>query len=82
MTPQISRATIDGIEFVYQERGSGEPVVLVHAGIFSDFFEPLLGQPVLAARYRIVTYHRVGCATSGRARRPVASRKKRSTVDP
>jgi pimeloyl-ACP methyl ester carboxylesterase len=61
-----SRAVLDGVELEYQARGAGEPVVLVHAGIFADWFEPLLQQPALTARYRIVSYHRVGYAGSSR----------------
>src|SRR5438128_1455039 len=72
MTQVVSRAAIDGVELEYQQLGSGEPVVLVHAGIFSDFFAPLIEQPALAERYRLVNYHRVGCAGSGRASGPVS----------
>ncbi|MGB8433584.1 MAG: alpha/beta hydrolase [Burkholderiales bacterium] len=67
MTRQMTRAAIDGVELEYQQLGSGEPVVLVHAGIFSDFFAPLVEQPALAGRYRVLNYHRVGCAGSSRA---------------
>jgi len=72
MTEQTARAAIDGVELEYQEIGSGEPVVLVHAGIFCDFFAPLIEQPALAGRYRVVSYHRVGCAGSSRASGPVS----------
>ena len=43
-------------------RGRGEPVVLVNAGVFADWFAPLLDQTALTARYRVVHYrphHRV-----------------------
>lgn len=69
---QMSRAAVDGVELEYQQVGSGEPVVLVHAGIFSDFFAPLVDQPALAERYRVVHYHRVGCAGSSRAPGPMS----------
>jgi pimeloyl-ACP methyl ester carboxylesterase len=72
MTQQMSRAAIDGVELEYQQRGSGVPVVLVHAGIFSDFFEPLVEQPALAGHHRVVNYHRVGCAGSSRVSGPVS----------
>jgi pimeloyl-ACP methyl ester carboxylesterase len=72
MRKEMSRAAIDGVELEYQELGSGEPVVLVHAGIFWDFFAPLVEQPALAGRYRVVNYHRVGCAGSSRAPGPVS----------
>ena len=60
------RATLDGVELEYRTVGEGEPIVLVHAGVFADFFEPLLREPSLASRYRLVTYHRVGYAGSSR----------------
>lgn len=47
-------------------RGSGEPVVLVHAGLFADWFKPLLGEAALVGRYRVVSFHRVGYAGSSR----------------
>jgi pimeloyl-ACP methyl ester carboxylesterase len=40
-------------------------VLLIHPGIFADWFVPLLKEPALTARYRLVRYHRAGCAGSG-----------------
>jgi pimeloyl-ACP methyl ester carboxylesterase len=57
-------AALDGIELEYKIQGSGEPVVLIHPGHFADWFMPLLAEPALADRYRLLTYHRVGCAGS------------------
>ena len=68
----MSRANIDGVELEYETRGNGEPVVLVHAGIFADWFKPLVDEPGLAGRYRVVSYHRVGYAGSGRLTGPVS----------
>jgi len=71
--PVLSRANVDGLELEYETRGSGEPVVLVHAGIFADWFKPLVDEPGFAGRYRMVSYHRVGYAGSSRlAGRPVS----------
>jgi pimeloyl-ACP methyl ester carboxylesterase len=61
-----NRAALEGFELEYQRRGSGEPVVFVHAGVFADWFEPLLREPALADRYSMVTYHRIGYAGSSR----------------
>ncbi len=61
---QMDRATLDGIELEYEMRGSGEPVVLIHPGHYADWFMPLLAEPLLVDRYRLLTYHRVGCAGS------------------
>ena len=66
------RATLDGIELEYRTVGAGEPVVLVHAGVFADWFEPLLKEPSLASRYRLVTYHRIGYAGSSHVAGPVS----------
>src|SRR5690348_13358135 len=65
---QMDRATLDGIELEFEIRGSGEPVVLIHPGHFADWFMPLLAEPVLADRYRLLAYHRVGCAGSSPAK--------------
>jgi pimeloyl-ACP methyl ester carboxylesterase len=59
-------APIDGIELEYEVRGSGDPVVLIHAGVCAEFFAPLLEQPALADHYTLVSYHRTGYAGSSR----------------
>jgi pimeloyl-ACP methyl ester carboxylesterase len=68
----MGRAVLDGIELEYAIRGSGEPVVLIHPGHFADWFMPLLDEPALADRYRVLTYHRVGCAGSSAIAAPVS----------
>jgi pimeloyl-ACP methyl ester carboxylesterase len=68
----LVRARLDGIELEYEDRGAGEPVVLVHAGIFADWNGPLLAEPALTRRYRVVSYHRVGCAGSSRMAGPIS----------
>jgi pimeloyl-ACP methyl ester carboxylesterase len=67
----MSRATLDGVALDYETWGAGEPVVLVHAGIFADWFKPLRDVPALAGRHRVLSYHRVGYAGSGRVTGPV-----------
>lgn len=62
----MDRAVLDGAELEYQVHGRGEPVVLIHPGIYADWFRPLLGEPALTTRYRLVLYHRAGCAGSSR----------------
>lgn len=68
----MSRVNVDGLELEYESRGSGEPVVLIHAGIFADWFKPLLEEAALTGRYRVVSYHRTGYAGSGRLAGPVS----------
>jgi pimeloyl-ACP methyl ester carboxylesterase len=60
----MDRAQLGDVALEYEIRGSGEPVVFIHPGIFVDWFTPLFHEPALATRYRLVHYHRVGCAGS------------------
>lgn len=60
----MNRAQIDGRALEYEVRGAGEPVVLVHGAHIADAFAPLLAEPVLAERYRLILYHRRGFAGS------------------
>ena len=60
----MQRAPIDGIELEYEIRGSGEAVVLIHAGVCAEFFRPLIEQRALTSRYTVVRYHRTGYAGS------------------
>jgi pimeloyl-ACP methyl ester carboxylesterase len=61
----MERAEIDGLTLEYEDQGSGEPIVLLHAGLCADWFKPLLDEPALARR-RLIRYHRVGYAGSSR----------------
>jgi pimeloyl-ACP methyl ester carboxylesterase len=63
---RLEAASLDGFELEYEMRGAGEPVVLMHAGVCADFFKPLMEEPALADRYRLVRYHRIGYAGSSR----------------
>ena len=69
-TKSWQRASLGGVQLEYRTVGVGEPVVLVHAGVFADWFEPLLKEPSLS-RYCLVTYHRVGYAGSSHVTGPV-----------
>jgi len=68
----MNRAVLDDVELEYELHGDGVPVMLIHPGIFADWFTPLLQQSALTGRYRLVHYHRVGCAGSGRVAGPVS----------
>lgn len=68
----MNRAILDGIELEYEVRGTGEPVILVHAGVLPQWFKPLLNEPALTSRYLIVRYHRAGYAGSSRVKGPVS----------
>jgi pimeloyl-ACP methyl ester carboxylesterase len=68
----MNRAALDDIELEYEVRGVGEPVVLMHAGVFADWFKPLLEEPALTSCYLLVRYHRIGYAGSSRIAGPVS----------
>ena len=70
--PRMNRAQIDGIEFAYELRGVGEPVVLIHWGVASAWAEPPLREPGLAESYRLVSYHRAGFGESSRVTGPIS----------
>jgi len=46
--------------------------VLVHAGIFAGWFTPLVEEPALTDRYRVLSYYRIGYAGSSRVAGPVS----------
>jgi pimeloyl-ACP methyl ester carboxylesterase len=65
--PSMQHAWVEpDIELEYTIHGCGEPVVLLHAGLFADWFRPLLEEPVLTTRYRMLSFHRTGYAGSSR----------------
>jgi len=68
----LERAIIDGAELEYEVSGTGEPVVFIHGAFIADTFRPLLAEPSLAGRYRLILYHRRGYAGSSRASGPVS----------
>jgi 3-oxoadipate enol-lactonase len=65
------RVTVDGAELEYEVRGTGDPVVLIHAGVCADWFRPLRAEPALADGHRVVSYHRAGYAGSSRVAGPL-----------
>jgi pimeloyl-ACP methyl ester carboxylesterase len=65
------RAAVAGLELEYELRGSGEPVVLIHWGVSAAWAEPLVDEPALADRYRLLWYHRAGFAGSSRIEGPI-----------
>ena len=68
----MERARTDGAELEYEVSGTGEPVVFIHGAFIADTFRPLLAEPSLAGRYRLILYHRRGYAGSSRASEPVS----------
>ena len=70
--PPMRGVTVDGTELAYEDRGSGEPVLLLHGSIVADAMAPLMAELALAGRYRLVRYHRRGYGRSARADGPVS----------
>jgi pimeloyl-ACP methyl ester carboxylesterase len=62
----LERTKTDGAELEYEVSGTGEPVVFIHGALIADTFRPLLTEPSLAGRYRLILYHRRGYADSSR----------------
>jgi pimeloyl-ACP methyl ester carboxylesterase len=65
------RLTVDGVELAYEVRGTGDPLVLIHAGVCADWFVPLMREPALADGHRVLRYHRAGYGDSGRVDGPL-----------
>ena len=62
------RIEVDGIQYYYQIRGQGAPLLLLHGGLGSvDMFAPIM--PVLAAKRQII-----GVDLQGHGRTPLGSR--------
>jgi pimeloyl-ACP methyl ester carboxylesterase len=60
----LQRAAVDGLELEYEQRGRGDPVVLIHWGLCAAWGEPLMREPALADRFRLLRPHRAGFAGS------------------
>ena len=71
-THEMRRIDLGDVQLEVQVRGSGEPVLLVHAALLADWFRPLLTQTDVSDGYRVVSYHRVGFAGSSRATAPLS----------
>lgn len=55
----MQRVSVGDTEIAYSERGHGEPIVLVHAGVFSEWFRPLSLSPTLDG-FRVIRVQRAG----------------------
>lgn len=50
----------------YEDSGTGEPVIFIHGALIADAFRPLIAEPSLAERFRLIAYHRRGYGGSSR----------------
>lgn len=55
--PQLEKITVNGVELHYQDKGEGEPFVLVHGGI-GDYRTWLATTNALSKQYRVIAYSR------------------------
>jgi pimeloyl-ACP methyl ester carboxylesterase len=59
-TPMAMRSvSFDGVELQFDERGSGEPIVLIHGSAVKDDLLPV-GNRLAPDGYRVIRYHRRG----------------------
>src|SRR5262249_34503543 len=72
VTQTLQRANVGGGSVEFTDVGSGEPVVLIHGSHIADAVAPLLGEPSLADRYRLILYHRRGFASSSHPSQPLS----------
>ncbi|MGH2950739.1 MAG: alpha/beta fold hydrolase [Solirubrobacterales bacterium] len=67
----MQSVNVNGVDLEYETVGSGEPVLLI-SPVLADGFLPLLPEPALADRYRLIRYHKRGWVGSTHARPPVS----------
>jgi pimeloyl-ACP methyl ester carboxylesterase len=67
----MQRARINGVELEYEATGSGEAVLLI-SSVLADGFLPLVREPALTDRYRLIRYHRRGWVGSTHTPPPVS----------
>jgi len=66
------QADLGQVTLSYTQQGSGDAVVLIHAGVLADWFKPLFDEPALAGCFRLLTYHRVNYGQSSHVVGPVS----------
>lgn len=69
----MDRLQVGDAQIEYEVFGRGEPVLLIPGGLVADGLgRPLLAQPELASRYRLIYYHRRGYLGSTPGSQPPA----------
>jgi pimeloyl-ACP methyl ester carboxylesterase len=63
-------AQVNGVELEYEVTGAGEPVLFI-SPVLADGFLPLVAEPELADRHRLIRYHRRGWVGSTHSPAPV-----------
>lgn len=67
----MRNVSVDGINLEFEERGTGEPVVLIHGSTIKDDFLPVAHLPALHG-YRLIRYHRRGYGGSTGSQGPIS----------
>jgi pimeloyl-ACP methyl ester carboxylesterase len=67
----MNSVKVNGVELEYEAIGSGEPVLLI-SPVLADGFLPLLSEPALADRYKLIRYHKRGWVGSTHTPVPVS----------
>ncbi|MFL5894041.1 MAG: alpha/beta fold hydrolase [Thermoleophilaceae bacterium] len=62
---------LDDVTLEYEVQGEGEPVLLI-SHVLADAFRPLVSEPALADRHRLIQYHKRGWAGSTHTAPPVS----------
>lgn len=60
----MERAHFGDVTLEYEVKGSGDPVLLIGGAHVAGSYMPLLAQPELIDRYRLIRYHKRGMAGS------------------
>jgi len=55
----LHRLVVGDTQIEFSERGAGEPLLLVHAGVFADWFAPVAAAPELEP-FRVIRMRRAG----------------------
>ena len=67
----MEKANLNGVTLEYRITGSGEPVLLITGAHMAAGYLPLVSQPALADRCRLIRYHKRGLAGSTHTAPPV-----------
>jgi len=69
--PKMEETRIDGATLETIDKGSGEPVVLIHGSMGDECFA-MLEEPALTESHRLIHYHRRGWGADGCPEAPVS----------
>jgi pimeloyl-ACP methyl ester carboxylesterase len=58
--PKVSKVTVDGAELEVTDSGSGTAVLFIHPVVLPDAAAPLISDPALKGKFRMISYHRRG----------------------